>query len=54
VGCFLKTAKPIVLREKWSSTTASHQQSGHTCGSAFGLSIDRKPPRTVGTTVRST
>ena len=53
VGCFLKTAKLIALREKWSITIRTHQQNGQPCGSVNGNQVVQNPPF-VGTTVMST
>src|SRR6266481_2871342 len=43
----------MVRREQWSMTTPTHQQKGHTWGSAKGTQ-DVQKPSDVGTVVRST
>src|SRR5262249_50288077 len=48
-----KTAKPITRREKWSITTATHQQNGQRWGSAKG-SQEVQKPEPIGIVVRST
>ena len=53
VGCFLNTMTPIARREKWSMTTATHQQNGQTWGKASGVHAAHMPSD-VGTIVRST
>ena len=50
VGGRLKTAAPTTRREKWSRTTATHQQNGQTCGRENGSHGTQKPP-TVETVV---
>src|SRR5689334_9769905 len=53
VGTLEKTAKPITRREKWSITTATHQQNGQRWGSAKG-SQEVQNPEPIGIVVRST
>ncbi len=47
-----KAAKPMMRREQWSTTTATHQQKGQHCGSAKGNQEVQRPSE-VGTVVRS-
>jgi hypothetical protein len=39
VGGFFQTASPMTRREKWSTTTATHQQNGQICGNANGSQV---------------
>lgn len=50
VGC-LNTMTPIARREKWSMTTATHQQNGQICGKASGVNAVHMPSD-VGITVK--
>ena len=52
-GRLAKTPTLIIRREKWSMTTATHQQKGQLCGKANG-SHEVQSPDPVGTVVRST
>jgi len=42
----------MTRREKWSTTTASHQQNGQTWGKVNG-SQETQNPKAVGTVVKS-
>ena len=52
VGCFLNTMTPIARREKWSMTTATHQQSGQIWGKASGVHAAHMPSDDVLTQFR--
>ena len=52
VGTSEKTAKPITRREKWSITTATHQQNGQHGESEGDQEVQKPEP--MGIVVRST